>query len=74
MSDYESILASLERQFPGRFLIGVRELAAIFEVSEKTVYNMTGRKSEKKFPVMPARVPGKKFRIVDVARALAERG
>ena len=72
MSDYESILASLERQYPGRLLIGVKELAAIFDLSEKTVYNMTCRKASKKFPVKAAKVPGKKFKLTDIARALAE--
>lgn len=71
MSNYETILALLERQYPGRMLIGVEELAKIFDCSPKTIYNGTSRKSSKRFPVQPARAPGKKFRLVDVARALA---
>lgn len=70
MSDYETILQSLERQYPGQLLLGVKEVAKIFAVSEKTVYNMSSRRSKKKFPVKFG--PFKKARIIDVARALSE--
>ncbi len=71
MSDYKIILESLERQYPGRLLVGVREIAIIFDQSPKTIYNQTCRKAVKKFPVMPVSGPGKKFRLTDIAKALA---
>ena len=68
MDDYQTILASLERQYPGRMMVGVEEVATIFDCSVKTIYNGTHRKAKNKFPVQP--VAGKKFRLTDIARAI----
>lgn len=73
-SDFEIIMRSLERQYPGRLLVGVKEVAIIFNLSQKTVYNMTSRKSKKKLAVQPAPGPGKNFRLTDIARAIANMG
>jgi len=45
----------------------VREAAEYLGLSERTVYNMTGRKSKRKFPVKPKRI-GKlvKFDVHDL--------
>lgn len=75
MSDdasFSLILESLEKQFPGRLLIGVKEVSQIFDCSVKTVHNGTHRKAKKRFPVQPTNVPGKKFKLIDCARALAD--
>ncbi|RJQ70856.1 MAG: hypothetical protein C4519_19805 [Desulfobacteraceae bacterium] len=70
-SDYDRILSWLMEQYPGRMFLGVKELAEIYGCSEKTIYCRTHRKASKRFPVQPARVPGKKFKLTDIARALS---
>ncbi|MFZ7124746.1 MAG: helix-turn-helix domain-containing protein [Desulfobacterales bacterium] len=70
MGDYDEILRSLERQYPGQLLVGVKEVARIFGVSEKTVYNMSSRRAKKKFPVSFGRF--KRAKLTDIAKVLAE--
>lgn len=72
MSDFEIIYRSLQEQYPGRLLIGVKDVARIFDCSVKSVYNGTHRRAKSKFPVQPTSGPGKKFKLIDCARALAE--
>lgn len=72
MDDFKIIFESLQKQYP-HYLVGVAEVATIFNCSKKTVYMRTCRKAKKPFPVMPAKgVAGKKFKLIDCAKALAE--
>lgn len=70
---FEEILESLERMFPGKILLPIEDTARALGCSTQTIYNGTGRKARKRFPVKPVRT-GKslKFRIHDVARYIAE--
>ena len=72
--DFKAIMQSLERQFPGRLLVGVEEVAIVFNISKKTVYNMTSRKSKKRLAVQPVPGPGKNFRLIDIAKAIVNLG
>ena len=38
MGDFKTIFELLEKRYEGRLLVGVKEVAVIFDVSEKTVY------------------------------------
>ena len=57
----------------GRRLISVEEAAKLLNISAKTIYNQTGKKSKKPFPVKPKRF-GRRllFDIRELERLISE--
>ena len=66
---YQEILASIERQYPGKLLLSIKEVANIFNCSARTIYNGRKKGTKKPFPIAPT--IGKKFSIISVAAYLA---
>lgn len=69
---FEEVLRTLERQFPGKILLHVEDTARALGCSTRTIYNGTGRRAQKKFPIKPVRTGrGLRFCIHDIARYVA---
>jgi hypothetical protein len=69
---YQEILLSLERSFPGKILLGVKDTGGVLDFAPRTIYNGISRGARKPFPIKPVRSGGVKFRIHDIARYLAQ--
>lgn len=71
-SKYDEILEKLEDMFPNKLLLSVSDLSQATGLKKRTIYNATGGKASKKFPVRPVRHSRLlKFRIHDVARFIS---
>lgn len=67
---YQEVLATIERQYPGRIRLNVAQVAALTGIAKRTLYN---RLSLGTFPVRFSRGAGHPTALVhDVARFVAE--
>ncbi len=67
---YQQILSNLQHQFTIQQLLSVRDLAKIYGMKPKTIYNQL---SNKTFPVKHVKTGGHpRWRIIDIAKHLSE--
>ncbi len=67
---FEIILQSLQKSFGAKQLLVTDEVAPIYNLKTKTMYNQV---SDRTFPVKPVRANGRpRWRLVDIAKHLSE--
>ena len=70
---FQEILRTLEKAHPGQIYLSVEEVARARGEAKGTIYNKISRKSKCGIGIPVVRIGNRpKFRIHDVARALAE--
>lgn len=69
---YKEILESLEKMFPGKLLLSIKETSGVLGISPRTAYNGLTKGADRPFPIKPVRARGPKIRVHDLARYLSE--
>ncbi|MBC8180362.1 hypothetical protein H8E88_04480 [candidate division KSB1 bacterium] len=69
---YKEILESLEKMFPGKLLLSIKETSGVLGIKPQTMYNGICKGADRVFPIKPVRMRGPKIRVHDLARYLVE--